>query len=86
MDAQQLVTEGFVLMGIGMGMVFVFLTLLVLATRLMSGLVARYVPQAPHPAAPSPEPAAAPTAATLLAVIGAALHQHRARRRREEDR
>jgi oxaloacetate decarboxylase (Na+ extruding) subunit gamma len=70
------------LMVYGMGTVFVFLGLLVLAISLMSGLINRYFPQ--------PEPA--PVAARLhspgetvgaeldpgvVAVITAAIHRHR---------
>ncbi len=62
----------------GMGTVIVFLTLLVFATTGMSALIQRYFPE--------PEPAAATTTAArtddpiLLAVITAAIKQHRSRR------
>lgn len=67
-------------MAAGMGAVFVFLTLLVFTTNLMSKLVARLSPP------PSPAPVTlAPNATTsvpqedqqLLAVITAAIHKHR---------
>lgn len=64
---------------LGMGTVFVFLTLLVYLTSLMSSAVTRLVPAAPPaPAPPDPLPAAAD--ATLLAVVSAAIHAHRSRR------
>ena len=70
--------EGIDLMLYGMGTVFVFLTLLVIATGIMSGLVQRHfpdrVPPAPAPSAPSrvDDP-------RLLAIIKSAIEQHRAR-------
>lgn len=72
--------QGLELMLFGMGTVFIFLALLVLATGLMSRLVARWVP----PEAPAP--AAQPTADSvakdkrLQAVIAAAIHRHRSGR------
>lgn len=65
-----LVTEGLNLAIYGMGTVFVFLTLLVLATMLMSRLVAGTSVE------PAPE---APIDGRKLAAITAAVHQHRNR-------
>ena len=42
--ANSLINEGLTLMLVGMGTVFVFLTILVAATTLMSRLVARFQP------------------------------------------
>ncbi len=56
----------------GMGTVVVFLTLLVFITSGMSALVAKYWPP-PEPAAPA-SPA---VDGRTLAVISAAIHQHR---------
>ena len=64
-----LVSEGLVLAGFGMGTVFVFLTLLVLVTMLMSRLIGQ--PEEPMLASQSP------TQAKKLAAITAAIHQHR---------
>ncbi len=75
-----LIDQGLELMLFGMGTVLVFLTLLVFATLLMSGLLARFAP--PEPVAVV-QPGARPAPAiddTLLAVITAAIHQHRSRR------
>jgi len=81
-----LLSEGIELMLFGMGFVFVFLTLLVFVTGLMSKLVMKYAP-APEikptkknrkPAAPSAS--ASVTAANndeLVAVISAAVHKYR---------
>ena len=78
-----LMSEGFSLMVFGMGFVFVFLTLLVFATTGMSGVVGKVAPD-PEPKAAKPRaPAAAPAAANnndeLVAVMTAAVHQHRSR-------
>ena len=64
----------------GMGIVFLFLTLLVICTILMSKIVARFFPEA------TPMIAMANTTSEdfdpkLLAVIQAAIQEHRARTR-----
>ncbi|GGO84764.1 hypothetical protein GCM10011348_31740 [Marinobacterium nitratireducens] len=83
---ENLLSEGVSLMVFGMGFVFVFLTLLVFATSLMSKLVVKYQP-APEPK-PSARKAAKPSAGTgsaaatndeLVAVISAAVHKYRSR-------
>ncbi|GAA0695494.1 hypothetical protein GCM10009104_24060 [Marinobacterium maritimum] len=76
-----LFSEGLTLMAFGMGFVFVFLTLLVFATGIMSRLASRYLPE-PAAKAPKarPQPAAAGTASNndeLVAVITAAVHKYR---------
>ena len=81
-----IVEQGVELMLFGMGTVIVFLGLLVLATTLMSRLVSRYFPE-PEPAV-SPARVASPTSVAddeLVAVIGAAIHQHRSRRRQHQN-
>lgn len=77
----QIVSEGLSLMLFGMGFVFVFLTLLVLATTLMSKLATKY---APEPIQPPKAPAGVKTVnATnddqLLAVLTAAVHKYRSK-------
>ena len=76
---QQLLTDAVTLMGLGLGTVFVFLTLLVGVTSLMSTVVNRI---APARVAGNVPVAASNTAddQTLLAVITAAIHAHRTRR------
>lgn len=79
MNSENIVTEGLNLMLMGMGTVFVFLTILVFVTSFMSSLIQKYFPET------SVE--VLPTAATslssgknnpaLLAVISAAIHAHR---------
>jgi len=68
-----LVSEGLNLALYGMGTVFVFLTLLVLATMIMSWLVA---PKETFPVITMPVDIAS---ASKLAAITAAIHQHRNR-------
>ena len=80
MDDPQLLHEGLGLMAFGMGFVFVFLTLLVIATTLMSRAVTRW---APAPVIEKPAPRRQSMAANdgeLMAVIAAAVHRHRRRR------
>ena len=84
MEPNNLINEGLNLMMFGMGFVFVFLTLLVFATGLMSRLVTRYIPE-PAPVAAKSRKAtavAAPAAADdsqLVAVLSAAIKQYRSR-------
>ena len=69
-----LVMEGVQLMLVGMGTVFVFLTTLVFAVRVMSALILKYAPQAQSDmskASPSAVPAA------HGAAVAAALKKHR---------
>ncbi|GAB3269960.1 OadG family protein [Parahaliea aestuarii] len=77
-----IIDQGLELMLYGMGTVVVFLALLVVATTLMSRFVGRFFPE-PEVEAPAPRATAsgAPTGdAQLLAVISAAIHQHRKQR------
>ncbi len=86
MTANELLLEGIELMLLGMGIVFAFLILLIFATKGMSALVTRFAP-APAPVIKAPPKkvvasgAVAPEQdAELLAVLQAAISQHRARR------
>ncbi|MTI13436.1 OadG family protein [Sansalvadorimonas verongulae] len=86
MSQAELINEGLSLMVFGMGFVFIFLTLLVFATGLMSKVVQTIAPEdaapAPRKAAASITGAADPAAdPVLLAVINDAISQHRARRK-----
>ncbi|SHE61983.1 oxaloacetate decarboxylase, gamma subunit [Modicisalibacter ilicicola DSM 19980] len=83
MDNTSLMQEGLSLMAFGMGFVFVFLTLLVMATTLMSRLVMRFEP------APATEDDASPSSPSdngtdeqLIAVISAAVRRYRQRHHR----
>ena len=85
MDSTDLLSQGMTLLALGMGTVFVFLALLVIVTNLMSTLVQKYLPQ-PLPA-PARRAISQPAAADnrLIAIITAAVHQHRAANRDRPD-
>ena len=68
--------EGFNLMLIGMGTVFVFLILLVLCTQAMSRLVLRYFPALPVAAVVTAQPVPT-TEEEVMAAVSAAVHHHR---------
>ncbi|MDR5906393.1 OadG family transporter subunit [Franzmannia qiaohouensis] len=80
----QLMEEGLALMAFGMGFVFVFLTVLVVSTTLMSMLVRRLAPApvADAAARPSAPAAADDNSDELMVVMSAALHRYRQRHRR----
>lgn len=84
MAESEIVMQGVELMLIGMGTVFVFLTLLVFTTAGMSRLIA-LLPAEEVPVAAQSAPAAssAPTPRTpgnaLKAAISTAIHRHRSR-------
>jgi len=68
MDTSNLLNEGFSLMLFGVGFVFVFLTLLVIATSLMSWIITKYeknVGVLPEDGIPAP-----------TAVVGSNKHEH----------
>jgi len=81
MPEQDLISQGLELMTLGMGVVFVFLTMLVFVTGAMSKLVNKLAPEVEAPA-PAPRRAApAPSAGVdpqLLKVLSAAVKEHRA--------
>lgn len=79
MESGQLLSDALELMVLGMGTVFVFLTVLVCVTATMSALVKKYAPVQPAGQNPSGTPVQ-PEDQTLLAVIAAAIHAHRNRR------
>ena len=76
-----LIEQGFSLMLYGMGVVFIFLTLLIFATTGMSAIVQRWFPEKAEPVFPiRKKPATAGTVPPLtLKVIQAAIEQHRSR-------
>jgi oxaloacetate decarboxylase gamma subunit len=76
----ELMTSGIELMMVGMGIVFLFLAMLVLAINLMSALMQRYFPDAPPaPAAGRPPAGGTGVDAGVIAAIAAAVHQYRSR-------
>ena len=77
-----IVAQGVELMLYGMGTVILFLATLVLATTGMSGFITRYFPQPEPPPVAARERSAGEAAAAeldpgVVAVITAAIHQHR---------
>lgn len=72
----QLLQGGLELMAFGMGTVFVFLTLLVAVTASMSTLVQRYAPES-HSTPDEPSRGSGEPSPEILAVLSAAIHQHR---------
>lgn len=87
-----LIEQGLGLMLYGMGTVILFLSLLVLAVRLMSFAVRRWLPEPEQdplltPASPQALSEGAENAtgdaARLMAVMAAAVHAHRAARSRQ---
>ncbi|WP_043528312.1 OadG family protein [Litchfieldella xinjiangensis] len=80
----ELLQEGVNLMAFGMGFVFVFLTVLVIVTGIMSKVVGRLVPEPAksEDARPGRTPSPARDDDDVMVVIAAALHRYRQRRRR----
>lgn len=83
MTSSDLLMEGVELMTFGVSAVFGFLVLLVVCIHVMSWIVTRVAPEAAPVAAAPRRTATAPQSVDpeLLAVIGAAVSQHRARRK-----
>ncbi len=90
MDSSNLINSGLTLMLIGMGFVFIFLTLLVFATKAMSFLITKYeksVGVLPEEGVPSPTAViphvgpshVQPDDKTLISVLSAAIHKYRSR-------
>jgi len=94
MEASSLLNEGLTLMLFGMGFVFVFLTLLVFVTKIMSQLITKYeksVGVLPEGGVPSPTaviPRHGPIASVahtpqedknLILILTAAVHEYRSR-------
>ncbi|MBF0622409.1 MAG: OadG family protein [Magnetococcales bacterium] len=82
MEVSELLLQGVRLMVLGMGTVFVFLAVLVVAVKQSSRLVQwyerNYVPVEQAPAQPQvATPPSATTDDTLLAVISSAIHRYR---------
>ncbi len=75
--------QGVDLMLFGMGTVFVFLTLLVIGTMLMSSLVSKFFAEEPEPELVpiANGNGAAPVGKKTLAIIQAAVQAHRAKHR-----
>lgn len=77
---QELLQQGLDLTLYGMGTVFVFLTLLVACTIIMSAIVDRFFrePQLDLVTRPAPPAGKSGVSPQILAAIQAAIHEHRA--------
>lgn len=81
-----LINDGFGLMLLGMGFVFLFLGVLIFATTYMSKLLTRYFPEAlpvikpRNVAAATSNTGSAAVDPKIAAAITAAIHQHRNRK------
>ncbi len=75
-----LLSQGLNLMLIGMGTVFMFLTLLVFATRAMSAIALRLQPEVPANQDNPADSAVPANNSAVVAAIAAALHLHRSRK------
>lgn len=72
--------ESIKIMFLGMGTVYLFLTIMIYMTKLMSKIILRYFPEAPkHHHAPVPKAPAVPQVnenAKIAAILGALQHHH----------
>lgn len=89
MQDLELLQDGLALMALGMGFVFVFLTVLVISVTLMSKLIGRFqpIPIAATESQNTRKSAASSTQSSaqsdeVVAVISAAVHRYRLTRRR----
>ena len=73
-----LLQQGVELMLYGMGTVFTFLALLIIATTVMSAVLQRFAKPEPV-ASPAAKPATTAKDDQLVAVISAAIHKYRSR-------
>ena len=73
----EMMSSGVELMFAGMGIVFLFLTMLVVAINIMSALVQRFFPDAP--ALVVAATVASGIDKSIIAAITAAVHQHRSK-------
>ncbi|OQW79842.1 MAG: sodium pump decarboxylase subunit gamma [Proteobacteria bacterium ST_bin11] len=71
----EMLSSGIELMLIGMGIVYAFLAMLIVAINVMSKLIVRYFPE--MPAKFSDQPAGAGNDKAVIAAITAAVHQYR---------
>ncbi len=74
----EMMSSGVELMFAGMGIVFLFLTMLVVAINMMSSLVQRFFPDAPIQVAAVTKVSSG-IDKSIIAAITAAVHQHRSK-------
>jgi oxaloacetate decarboxylase gamma subunit len=72
----EMMSSGIELMLTGMGIVYAFLAMLVVAIKVMTVIVTRYFPEIPADFVSSPSKTTEPL---MIAAIAAALHQYRSK-------
>ena len=75
----EMMSSGVELMFAGMGIVFLFLTMLVVAINIMSSLVQRFFPDAPTLVVTN---VSSGIDKSIIAAITAAVHQHRSKHKK----
>lgn len=78
----ELMSSGVELMFVGMGIVFLFLTMLVVAINLMSSLVQRFFPEVSATTAVAPAMTGTGVDKVMIAAITAAVHQYRSKHKK----
>ncbi|MDD5265867.1 MAG: OadG family transporter subunit [Methylococcales bacterium] len=75
----EMMSSGIELMFAGMGIVFVFLTMLVVVINMMSSLLQRFFPDAPTSQGAVSVSVSSGIDKSIIAAITAAVHQHRSK-------
>lgn len=75
----EMMSSGIELMFAGMGIVFLFLTMLVVAINMMSSLLQRFFPDAPASQMAAAASMSSGIDKSIIAAITAAVHQHRSK-------
>jgi oxaloacetate decarboxylase gamma subunit len=73
----EMMSAGIELMFIGMGIVFAFLTMLVVIVNIMTSMIQRFFPEAPITAVTPASALTSHTDARVIAAITATVHQYR---------
>lgn len=72
----EMMSSGIEIMLVGMGIVFLFLAMLVVAVNIMSALIQRFFPHVPAEVATTAHSGTDPS---VIAAISAAVHQYRSK-------
>ena len=75
----EMMSSGIELMFAGMGIVFLFLTMLVVVINIMSSLLQRFFPDAPTSQVAAAASVSSGIDKSIIAAITAAVHQHRSK-------
>ena len=76
MEEVNLVSEALKFMALGMGIVFLFLTIMIFALKLQAKLIAKFFPQKPKEATPHWKPQVVEDNTDTIAAITAAIIHH----------